>query len=83
MTPLRTIRVERLLTIRRLARMAGVSPTTIHAVERGERPPSLNTISAVSFALGVPPGDIAEFQRSMTQAVTSGKGPDDAQTGES
>ena len=59
---LRQARSARLLTIRALAEQAGVSPHTVHQVERGARPPQFGTIRRLSAALGVEPTQVAEFR---------------------
>ena len=59
---LRQARTARLLTIRALAERAGVSPHTVHQVERGARPPRFGTVKRLSEALGMEPGAVAEFR---------------------
>ncbi len=63
MQTLRQARSARMLTIRGLAERAGVSPYTVHQVERGARPPRFATIRRLSDALGVEPETVAEFRR--------------------
>ena len=63
---LREARVARLLTIRALASRAGVSPYTVHQIERGARPPRFGTIRQISAALGVEPEAVAEFRAVLT-----------------
>ena len=65
MTTLREARLQALLSMRQLARKAGLSPTTIYLLESGQRSPQLLTIYKLSRALGVAPDDIAEFRRVM------------------
>ena len=65
MTTLREARLQRLLSIRQLARRAGVAPTTIHLAETRQRAPQLLTIYKLSQALGVDPGDIEEFRPAL------------------
>lgn len=60
--PLRELRAERMLTIRDLARLAGVAATTIYEVEEGTRPPGLRVIRRIAGALEVEPDDVAEFR---------------------
>ena len=59
--PLREVRAERLLSIRGLARAAGVAPLTIHAIESGARRPGQRVVARIAAALGLNPSDIAEF----------------------
>ncbi len=67
---LREARSARLLTIRALAEKAGVSPYTVHQVERGARPPRFATIRRLSDALGVEPETVAEFRRVLHGEVS-------------
>ena len=59
---LRDVRAERLLTIRDLARAAGVAAVTIHEIEMGTRVPGPRVTRRISAALGVPLDDVAEFR---------------------
>ena len=59
---LREIRAERLLTIRDLARLAGVAPTTLQEIEAGTLAPGPRIVRRVAAALDLEPGDIAEFR---------------------
>ena len=65
LTSLREARLQALLSIRQLARKAGVSPTTIYLLERGQHSPQLLTIYKLSRALGVEPAVIDEFRSSI------------------
>ena len=65
MTTLRAVRLRALLSMRQLARKAGISPTTIYLLESGQRSPQLLTIYKLSRALGVDPEEIEEFRRTM------------------
>ena len=62
MTPnadsLRALRIEKALSQRELARIAGVRPGTLNRVEKG-LPTRLATIAAIANALGVEPLRIA------------------------
>ena len=61
MRTLREWRALRLLSTRALAAKAGVSNKTIVELENGRGLPIFRTISRISAALDVPPGEIAEF----------------------
>ncbi len=59
---LREVRAEQQLTIRDLARRAGVAPTTLHDIESGILNPGPRVIQRIAAALDVEPGQIAEFR---------------------
>jgi transcriptional regulator with XRE-family HTH domain len=63
--PLRDLRAERLLTIRELARLAGVAPSTIHLTEAGRTTPHASVMRRIAAALGVDAHEIAEFRRAI------------------
>jgi DNA-binding XRE family transcriptional regulator len=63
--PLRAVRAERLLSLRELARLADVAPSTIYLIETGRSTPRLSVIRRLSSALGVDPWAIAEFRRAI------------------
>ena len=65
MTSLREARLQALLSMRQLARKAGVSPTTIYLLERGQHSPQLLTIYKLSRALGIEPAEINEFRAAL------------------
>jgi transcriptional regulator with XRE-family HTH domain len=73
MTTLREARLQALLSMRQLARLAGISPTTIYLLERGERTPQLLTIYKLSHALGIEPTEIAEFRQAMDRAAENAR----------
>jgi transcriptional regulator with XRE-family HTH domain len=62
MPSLREARLQALLSIRQLARRAGIAPTTIYLLETHQRTPQLLTIYKLSRALDVDPIDIDEFR---------------------
>ncbi len=72
MASLRKARTARLLSVRGLAEAAGVSPTTIQLIEQGERLPHYGTMRKIATALGVEPGEIAEFRQAI-EAAAKGK----------
>jgi DNA-binding Xre family transcriptional regulator len=59
--PLCLLRYRRAWSIRDLAAAAGVSTKTVQDVENGRVRPKFVTIRKLSEALGVEPGDVAEF----------------------
>ena len=61
MVKLREARLEKFLSIRDLARLAGVSPRTIVEAEAGRRVPYFVTARKIAEALGVEPRAIDEF----------------------
>jgi len=68
---LRAARAERLLTIRELACLARVAPSTIHLIERGRASPRTRVMRAVASALGVSPHEIDEFRCAIELAKAS------------
>lgn len=68
MKTLREARTERLLTLRDLAERAGVGFSSIHLIETGRSLPRLSMIRKLSGALGVEPGEIAEFSAAIAAA---------------
>lgn len=62
---LRDARLKALLSVRQLARKAGLSATTIHLLETGHRQPQLLSIYKISQALDVEPATIDEFRQAL------------------
>ena len=73
---LRDLRAEGLLTIRDLARTAGVAPLTIHEIETGTRTPSPRVMHRLAAALGVAQDDVAEFRSPSREPVSEAGGND-------
>ncbi len=69
MKTLREWRVEKLLGVKALAKLAGVSNTTIIQIERGDQVPMFRTIRRLSTALDVEPREVAEFRQVMDAAI--------------
>ena len=69
MPSLRAARVARLLTIRALARQAGVAPSTVYLIEAGRSTPHLSVMRRLAEALDVEPREIDEFRRAMDAAA--------------
>src|SRR5690242_1625836 len=55
---LRSMRVERFLSQRELARLAGLHAITLVRLEAGATAPSTRTVRALAGALGVAPGEL-------------------------
>ncbi len=72
MPTLRQARTQRLLTIRGVAKRAGVSPTTIQTAELGRRQPHFDTMRKIAAVLGVEPSAITEF-RAAIEGLAEGK----------
>ena len=66
MRPLREIRRTAFMSIADLAERSGVSTKTIVEIELGRSLPRFRTIKKLSAALGVPPGEVAEFVATIT-----------------
>ena len=62
---LREWRAERLLTIRDLARLAGVAPSTVYLIEVARSTPHPTTMRVIAAALGVTPPQVAEFRSAI------------------
>jgi transcriptional regulator with XRE-family HTH domain len=60
---LKLARKMRLLTVRGLATVSGISAPTVHQIETGKRLPRFGTIKALSDALGVEPDQVVEFRK--------------------
>jgi transcriptional regulator with XRE-family HTH domain len=66
------------LSLRRLAAMSGLSPTTVHQIETGRGSPSLATLQTLATTLGVPVAALFEAgapQRSAAVFVSAKKRP--------
>ncbi len=69
MQTLREARAARVMTIRELAEAAGVSTRTIVQVEAGQIVPRFATLKKIAAALGVEPGEVAEFAAAIEAAA--------------
>jgi transcriptional regulator with XRE-family HTH domain len=74
MMTLREARLRRLLTVRDLARQAGVATATITGIEHGRVRPQISTMRKLAGALGVEPGEIAEFARAIEADLEGRRG---------
>ena len=63
MATLRELRLNRLLSQAKLAKLSGVSRTTIVAIENNQHTPQPLTIHKLAKALGVDPTDIDDHDR--------------------
>ena len=72
MPSLREVRIRKLLSLRELARRAGVAQRTIVEAEAGRQAPRLTTIRRLSQALEVDPMEVDEFSAAI-QAALEGK----------
>ena len=62
---LREARVEKLYSLRELAKVAGVSTATLFDAESGKRMPNFNTIRRIALALDIAPLDVEEFKAAI------------------
>lgn len=65
MDSLRVWRTRRLLTQNALAEKAGVSPSTVAAIEEGRYLPRLLTIQKIAQALSADPSEVEEFAKAI------------------
>jgi len=65
MVSLREARVAQMRTIRELATLASVAPSTIYLIEAGRTMARPRVMRQISQALGVDPLTIDEFRRAM------------------
>jgi len=70
--PLRELRAERLLSLRELARLAGVALSTVYLIEAGRSTPRSAAIRRLAAALDVDPMDVAELRRALRTRVDRG-----------
>ena len=70
--PLREFRAERLLSLRELARLAGVALSTVYLIEAGRTTPRRAAIQRLAAALGVDPLAVAEFRRALRARADRG-----------
>ncbi len=65
MQSLREWRAERLLSIRDLARLAGVAPSTVYLIEIGRTLPRPSVMRRIAAVLEVDGHRVAEFRRAI------------------
>ena len=70
---LQEARTYRLLSVRKLAEVAGVAPATVYHIEHGKTTPSFRAIRDISAALDVDPLDIEEFA-AVIEGTGAGQG---------
>ena len=68
MPTLRALRADRLLSIRELAQLAGVVPSSIYLIETGRVTPHASTVRRLATALGVDPETVDEFRQAIEAA---------------
>ena len=71
MQSLKQTRAKRLLTVRGLAKKAGVAPSTVYLIENGKSNPRFSVIEKLSLALDVEPAEIVEFSEAILRAGRS------------
>ncbi len=62
---MRDLRAGHLVSIRELARMAGVAASTVYLTEAGRTTPRPNVMRQLAVALGVDAHEVAEFRRAI------------------
>jgi transcriptional regulator with XRE-family HTH domain len=59
---LREVRAARLLSIRELAELASVAPSTVYLIETGKTIPRARVVRSLAAVLAVDPDEIDEFR---------------------
>jgi transcriptional regulator with XRE-family HTH domain len=72
MRSLRSWRIERLWSVRDLAKRAGISTKTVIQLEHGRQRPTFRTMRRVCAALGVEPHEVSEFAAALRDRSTGG-----------
>lgn len=62
---LKELRARQLMTVRELAELAHMSPSTISVIEKGHGRPALSTIRKLSKLFSVDPMDVDEFREAI------------------
>ncbi len=62
---LREWRAERLLSMRELARLADVAPSTIYLIEAARTTPQPAVMRRIAAALAIDPKQVAEFREAI------------------
>jgi transcriptional regulator with XRE-family HTH domain len=70
--PLKEVRQERGIGVRRLSKGAPVSPRTLITTEKGDSTPTPETIRKISRFLGVDPMEISEFKAALEEQGLAG-----------
>ena len=73
MQSLREVRLRQFKTIRALATAADVATKTIVDIEAGRTVPRQSTMLRIAAALGVKPGEVAEFNAAVEDWIEEGK----------
>lgn len=74
MVTLREARLRKLLTMRDLAKKAGVALNTIQFAESGRQVPHFATMHKIAAALEIEPTAIDEFRRAIEEKIDGTKG---------
>ena len=72
---LREVRAARLLSIRELAELASVAPSTVYLIETGKTIPRARVVRSLAAVLAVEPDEIDEFRLAIDVMRTSGQSP--------
>jgi transcriptional regulator with XRE-family HTH domain len=63
------VRASRALSIRELAKLAGVAPGTVYGIEHGEVIPTLSTIRKLAAVLELEPSEVDEFRVAIERTI--------------
>lgn len=68
-------RVARRVAPDELARRAGIDPTRLDAIERGDEDPTASTLAALAAGLGVPPGWLHDDPKRLLALIGDDEDP--------
>lgn len=80
---LRRLRTQAELSIGEVARRAGLSKSTVSALESGTANPGIDTLWAIAVALGLPFGQLVAEPTASVRVIRSGEGARVASPGDS
>ena len=67
---IRTIRIEKELTLKQIEAMVGISATHVSEIERGRTSPTVGALARIAEALGVRPSHLIDFPVGNQQTIS-------------